>query len=43
MAGSCFAVGSILPAMFIVLQRFYGGPLSQLFNLTQHAGLDENV
>jgi len=37
------AVQSILPAMFIILPRFYGGALSQLFNLTQHAGLDEDV
>jgi len=37
------ATASVLPAMFIVLPRFYGGPLSQLFNLTQHAGLDEDV
>ena len=29
--------------MFVVLPRFYGGALSQLFNLTQHAGLDEDV
>jgi fatty acid desaturase len=34
---------SALPAMFIVLPRFYGGPLSQLFNLTQHAGMNEDV
>jgi fatty acid desaturase len=40
---SCFAVGGILPAMFIVLPRFYGGAFSQLFNLTQHAGLNEDV
>ncbi len=39
----CIAIGSILPAMFIVLPRFYGGALSQLFNLTQHAGLSEDV
>ena len=32
-----------IPAMFIVLPRFYGGALSQLFNLTQHAGLSEDV
>jgi fatty acid desaturase len=31
------------PAIFIVLPRFYGGPLSQLFNLTQHAGMNEDV
>jgi fatty acid desaturase len=41
--GWCFAIGSILPALFIVLPRFYGGPLAQLFNITQHAGLDEDV
>ncbi len=41
--GACLATGSVLPAMFLVLLRFYGGPLSQLFNVTQHAGLDEDV
>ncbi len=40
---ACFATGSNLPAMFLVLPRFYGGFLSQLFNLTQHAALDEDV
>jgi fatty acid desaturase len=40
---ACAASASLLPAMFVVLPRFYGGPLSQLFNLTQHAGLDEDV
>jgi fatty acid desaturase len=40
---ACVALRSILPAMFIVLPRFYGGPLSQIFNFTQHAGLDEDV
>jgi fatty acid desaturase len=39
----CIAAGSVLPAMFIVLPRFYGGALSQLFNLTQHAGMNEDV
>jgi len=39
----CLWSDSILPAMFIVLPRFYGGPLTQLFNLTQHAGLAEDV
>jgi fatty acid desaturase len=39
----CIAIGSILPAMYIVLPRFYGGPLSQVFNITQHAGLNEDV
>ena len=42
-AAWCVAVGSILPAMFIVLPRFYGGFLSQVFNVMQHAGLDEDV
>ena len=40
---ACWAMGSILPAMFIVLPRFYGAPLTQMFNITQHAGLDEDV
>lgn len=40
---ACVASRSILPAMFIVLPRFYGGVFCQLFNLTQHAGLDEDV
>lgn len=40
---ACFLMHSVLPAMFVVLPRFYGGFLSQLFNLTQHAGLNEDV
>ncbi len=40
---ACIASNSILPAMFVVLPRFYGGAFSMLFNLTQHAGLDEDV
>lgn len=40
---ACWAMGSILPAMLVVLPRFYGGPLPQLFNITQHAGLAEDV
>lgn len=40
---ACFVSGSILPAMFVVLPRFYGGFLSQAFNLTQHAGLNEDI
>jgi len=40
---ACLATGSILPAMFLVLPRFYGGCFSQAFNLTQHAGLNEDV
>lgn len=41
--GACIWSESLLPAMLIVLPRFYGGPLSQLFNLSQHAGLAEDV
>ncbi len=40
---SCLVTRSILPAMFVVLPRFYGGCFCQLFNLTQHAGLNEDV
>ncbi|MBI3672850.1 MAG: fatty acid desaturase [Rhizobiales bacterium] len=39
----CLAAQSILPALFVVLPRFYGGFFSQAFNLTQHAGLNEDV
>lgn len=42
-AAGCWAAGSILPALYVVLPRFYGGPLSHLFNMTQHAGLEEDV
>jgi len=40
---ACVYSGSILPAMFVVLPRFYGSPLTQVFNITQHAGLAEDV
>ena len=40
---ACLYWQTILPAMFIVLPRFYGGVLSHLFNMSQHAGLDEDV
>ena len=40
---TCAATASILPALLVVLPRFYGGPLSFLFNYTQHAGLSEDV
>jgi fatty acid desaturase len=39
----CITAESILPALFIVLPRFYGAPLTQVFNITQHAGLAEDV
>lgn len=36
-------IGSILPLMFIGLPSFYGAWLHLVFNLTQHAGLAEDV
>jgi fatty acid desaturase len=33
----------MLPAMYVVLPRFYGCFLDQLFSVTQHAGLAEDV
>jgi fatty acid desaturase len=41
--GSCLVWQTILPALFVVTPRMYGGPLAQIFNITQHAGLAENV
>lgn len=40
---ACFIFASPLPILFVVGPRFYGGFLAQLFNLTQHAGLNEDV
>jgi fatty acid desaturase len=37
------AIRSWLPILFFPLARFYGGWLHQIFSLTQHAGLAENV
>jgi len=42
-AASCLYLGTILPAMFIGLPTFYGGWLTIVFGLTQHAGLAEDV
>lgn len=39
----CVLAQSILPALFIVLPRFYGALLPLLFNMTQHTGLAEDV
>jgi fatty acid desaturase len=39
----CLATSSVLRAMFVALPRIYGGSFSQLFNLTQHAGMNEDV
>ena len=39
----CFAMGSILPAMFIGLPRLYGAWHHVLTGLTQHAGLAEDT
>lgn len=32
-----------LPVVLLVTPRFWGGPMAQLFNITQHAGLPEDV
>jgi fatty acid desaturase len=40
---ACFVLRSPLPAVLVVTPRFWGGPFAQLFNITQHAGLAENV
>jgi fatty acid desaturase len=37
------AIGSILPLLFVGLPSFYGAWLHLVFNLTQHAGLAEDV
>jgi fatty acid desaturase len=37
------SIRSWLPVLFFPLARFYGGWLHQIFSLTQHAGLAENV
>ena len=39
----CISIRSWLPLLFFPLARLYGGWLHQLFSLTQHAGLAENV
>lgn len=41
--GVCFATGSLLPLMLVGLPRFYGGFFSQLFNMSQHTCLAEDV
>lgn len=38
-----FALGTVLPAMLVGLPTLYGGWLTIVFGLTQHAGLDENI
>jgi fatty acid desaturase len=40
---TCVATGSILPAMFIGLPRMYAIFMSVIYDLTQHAGMGENV
>jgi fatty acid desaturase len=40
--GASIAVSSFLPIMYVILPRFYGAWLHQIFSLTQHAGLAEN-
>jgi fatty acid desaturase len=38
-----FITQSWLPLVLVVTPRFWGGFFAQLFNITQHAGLPENV
>jgi fatty acid desaturase len=40
---ACVASQSILPAMYLVLPRFYGCFIAQWLNVTQHAGMAEDV
>jgi fatty acid desaturase len=40
---ACVGLGSVLPALFIVLPRFYGGFLHFTQAITQHIGLAEDV
>jgi Na+-transporting NADH:ubiquinone oxidoreductase subunit F len=40
---TCVATGSITPALLLGLPSFYGAWLVHLLNITQHAGLPENV
>ena len=40
---ACVVWQSWLPALLVVLPRFYGGALALLLNLTQHAGMPEDV
>ena len=39
----CFITHSLLPLMLVGLPRFYGGFFSQLFNMSQHTCLAEDV
>ncbi len=40
---TAFALGSLLPLMFIGLPNLYGAWLMPVYGITQHAGLAENV
>jgi fatty acid desaturase len=42
-AAACVAMGSVLPALFVVLPRWYGGFLHFTQAITQHVGLAEDV
>lgn len=39
----CVLIGSIMPAMFVILPRWYGGGLHFIQAITQHVGLAEDV
>ena len=40
---ACVALKSILPAVVVVTPRMWGGWFAQLFNVTQHAALPEDI
>ncbi|MFB9758835.1 fatty acid desaturase family protein [Ectobacillus funiculus] len=40
---ACISMGSILPAMFIILPTFYGSMLTLCTGISQHLGLKEDV
>ncbi len=40
---ACVVFQTILPAVLLVTPRFWGGFVAQTFNITQHAGLRENI
>lgn len=41
--GACAVTASLVPLLFVIGPRFYGGQLALVFNITQHAGLPEDV
>jgi len=43
MIAACAVTGSVLPALLIGGPRIYGTCLAQIYSLTQHSGMGENV